>query len=187
MLIEIGDGFRGGLFAMPLLLNPGLVKPNTDPLNDLNYVAAGAVLNSSGIVSHNRQNVAFLARAVDARFIAGARGDNQKNVLKTIVAMHQSKTSKTACTDLLNVGGFDPAGGGLAFLIGAVYRSFDNPEDVVLPDQNDFLLSRARMELEVALSGPGSTHYRHQILAPVDLALAIGVGVRAAMNCCVFR
>ena len=60
MLIKIGNGFKGGLFAMLLILNPCLVKPNSDPLNDLDYAAAGAALISSGIVSHNHQNVAFL-------------------------------------------------------------------------------------------------------------------------------
>ncbi len=168
---------------MPVILNPHLIEPETDALAVLDYAAAGGVLSTSGVVSHNKQDVAFLARAVDTRFIATARGEEQKRVLKTIVAMHRGLTGTTKGTDLLSVGGFDPANGGLAFLIGAVYRAEDDPEEVVLPDSHDFLMSRARLDLEVALGGHRSTHYRHQVLAPVNLGCAIGYGVSAAMSC----
>jgi hypothetical protein len=180
---DLGSTFKGGLFAMPVLLHPQLLTPGVDPLADLNYEAVGQVLHSTGVLSHKRQDVTFLARAVDARFISSARGDMQKSVLKTLVAMHRSLPAYQDGMELFRLGGFDPSGGGLVFLIGAVYRQVIDPLPVCLPDPGEFLISRARFEIEVALGGGGCSFYRHQVLAPFTLSKAIGEGVTSAVRC----
>lgn len=179
---NLGSAFKGGLFAIPVLLHPQLLKPGIEPLAALDYEAVGRVLHKSGILSHKSQDVTFLARAVDARFVSSARGDIEQPVLKTLVSMHRSLPTGDGA-ELFRIGGFDPAGGGLVFLIGAVYRQVVDPLPVFLPEENDFLLSRTRFELEVAIGGGGSSLYRHQVLPPFTLSRAIGQGVSAAVRC----
>lgn len=181
--IKLESTFKGGLFAFPVLLHPQLLKPGTDPLANLDYEAVGRVLHATGVLSHKEQDVTFLARAVDARFISAARGEMRHSVLKALVSMHRSLPAAVEARELFRIGGFDPAGGGLVFLIGAVYRRLVDPQPVVLPDENDFLLSRARFELEVALGGSDSRLYRHQVLPPFTLAKAIANGVSATVRC----
>lgn len=181
--INLESTFKGGLFAIPVLLHPQLLKAGTDPLASLDYEAVGRVLQSTGILSHREQDVTFLARAVDARFISSARGEMRHSVLRALVGMHRSLPASVDGQELFRIGGFDPAGGGLVFLIGAAYRQIIDPLPVYLPDENDFLLSRARFELEVALGGSDNSLYRHQVLPPFTLSKAIAKGVGAAVRC----
>ena len=181
--IKLESTFKGGLFALPVLLHPQLLKPGTDPLANLDYEAVGRVLHATGVLSHKDQDVTFLARAVDARFISAARGEMRHSVLKALVSMHRSLPAAVEAQELFRIGGFDPAGGGLVFLIGAVYRRLVDHLPVFVPDENDFLLSRARFELEVALGGSDSSLYRHQVLPPSTLTKAIAEGVRATVRC----
>lgn len=168
---------------MPVLLHPQLLVPGVEPLAALNYEAVGQVLHSTRVLSHERQDVTFLARAVDASFISSVRGDMQNAVLKTLVAMHRSLPVQQGGHEVFRLSGFDPTGGGLVFLIGAVYRQVIDPLPVCLPEPGEFLLSRARLEIEVALGGGESSFYRHQVLAPFTLSRAIGEGVTSVVRC----
>lgn len=180
---SLGSTFKGGLFAIPILLHPQLIKPGLDPLCGLDCEAVGRVLQETKVLSHKQQDVTFLSRPVDARFVCGARGVASKSVMKTLVSLHRSMPEYANPEDLFHISGFDPSGGGLVFLIGAVYRQIIDPHTVTLPCHDDFLSSRARFAMEIALSGAGAGMFRHQVLAPMTLSKAIAEGVSAAVRC----
>jgi hypothetical protein len=72
----------------------------------------------------------------------------------------------------------------LVFLLGAVYRRAADPAPIFLTDAADFLTSRHRLDMEVALSGgEGHLHYRHQLLPPFALSQAIAEGLGVGVRC----
>lgn len=190
--IELLDNYRGGIFAMPVLLHPQGVRNSAvgghesmgvDPLRRLDYEAVGTVLHKSGLLSKDGQNATFLAHAVDASFVSSSRGEAQGGLMKALVTLHQSLPSTDDLLKLFRISGFDPNGGGLVFIFGLVYRHAADLRPIYLPDPNEFLFSRERLDIEIALSGNQPGMYRHQVLAPYPLSTAIAQGVATAVSC----
>lgn len=190
--IDLLNNYRGGIFAMPVLLNPQSVKTygenghdvvGGDPLRRLDYEAVGAVLHKSGLLSKDGQNATFLAHAVDASFVSSSRGEAQAGLMKALVTLHQSLPSTDDLLKLFRISGFDPNGGGLVFIFGLVYRHAADLRPIYLPEPNEFLFSRERLEIELALGGNQSGMYRPQVLAPYPLSTAIAQGVASAVSC----
>lgn len=166
---------------MPLLLSPDLFTRKGWSVNKLNYDAPGKIFHESGIMSHKGQDVTFLARAVDASFVSNVRRE-EFNVIKTLVSLHRSLPSIEVAEDLFRLNGFDFSGGGLVFLLGAVYRRASDPSPLYLPDSADFLTSYYRQSMETSLSGEENIHYRHQLMQPVPLSIAIAEGLRMGVR-----
>lgn len=190
--IDLLNNYRGGIFAMPVLLNPQSLRAyggsghdvvGGDPLRRLDYEAVGTVLHKSGLLSKDGQNATFLAHAVDASFVSSSRGEAQAGLMKALVTLHQSLPSTDDLLKLFRISGFDPNGGGLVFIFGLVYRHAADLRPIYLPEPNEFLLSRERLEIELALCGNQSGMYRPQVLAPYPLSTAIAQGVASAVSC----
>lgn len=181
-LFSLKPTYRGRLFAIPILLHPQLLNAGVNPLAGLDYQALGQVMSETKVLSPEDQGLTLLSRVVDAHFVCRARGDKRKSLLKTLVSLHQSMPEFSNPEDLGGIRGFNPAGGGLVFLIGAVYRRIIDPLPVTLPYPDDFLASRARFDMELALGGGKPGLFRHQIYAPVLPSTAITYGLSEAMQ-----
>lgn len=181
--VELGQSYRGGLFAMPVLLHPQLLASSGDPLATVDTEAIGKALQLTGVISNEGQDATFLSRVVDASFVCSSRGEMQKPMMKALIAMHRSLPSWKKHAEIFKLSGYDHASGGLVFLLGVVYRRSTDPRPVFLPDPQSFLFSQERFALERALGGAVPSMYRHQILAPFTLSKAIGEGLSAAVEC----
>lgn len=177
---------------MPVLLNPQGLRAyggdghdvmGGDPLRRLDYEAVGTVLHKSGLLSKDGQNATFLAHAVDASFVSSSRGEAQPGLMKALVTLHQSLPSSDDILKHFRISGFDPHGGGLVFIFGLVYRHASDLRPIYLPEPNEFLFSRERLDIEVALCGSQPGMFRHQVLAPYPLSTAIAQGVASAVSC----
>jgi hypothetical protein len=173
--------YKGALFAMPLLLSPDLFTRVGWSIEKLDYHALANVFHESGVLSNQGQDTTFLARAVDASFVSSARREEQ-NVLQTLVSLHRSLPSIELAEELFRLNCFDFGGGGLVFLLGAVYRRASDPAPLYLPESAEFLTSRERLSMETSLSGAENLHYRHQLLPPVPLSHAIADGLRVGVR-----
>lgn len=181
-LFSLKPTYRGGLFAIPVLLHPQLLNPGGAPLAGLDHQALRSVLSETKVLSPEDQGLTLLPHVVDAHLVCRARGDKRQSLLKTLVSLHQSMPEFSNPEDLSGIRGFNPAGGGLVFLIGAVYRRIIDPLPVTLPYPDDFLASRARFDMEHALGGGKPGLLRHQIFAPVLPSTAIAYGLSEAMQ-----
>lgn len=173
--------YKGALFAMPLLLSPDLFTRKGWSLDKLDYEALGAIFHESGVMSNKGQDVTFLARAVDASFVSNARRE-EFNILRTLVSLHRSLPTIELAEEIFRLNCFDYAGGGLVFVLGAVYRRASDASPLYLPESSDFLTSHHRLSMETSLSGAENLHYRHQLLPPVPLSNAIAAGLSVGVR-----
>jgi hypothetical protein len=178
---NLDKAYRGALFAWPVLLNPTMLTSRSWSLRQLGFDGLGETLMENHFMSHHGQAMTFLASAVDASFVSSARAD-ELAVLRMLVSLQNSLPSVDLAHELFRINEFDVRGGGLLFIVGAIYRKATDPRPLFMPDPEEFLVSKERLEMEVALVD-GGPHYRHQILPALPLSQAIAEGLRMGVQC----
>lgn len=178
---SIDAAYRGAMFAWPVLLNPTRVATPGWSLRQLGVNELGQCLSDSRAMSHAGQQVTFLASAVDASFVSNARA-NEVDVIRMLVSLQQSLPSVCLPHDIFRINPFDVGGGGLVFIIGAIYRKANDDRELFLPEPDEFLVSKERLSMEIALSN-GDPHYRHQMLPAFPLSQAVAEGLRMGVQC----
>jgi hypothetical protein len=178
---RLDTGYRGALFAWPVLMNPSRVAIRNWSLDQLGFDRLGESLTDNRFMTHQGQGMTFLASAVDASFVSSARAD-ESSVLRMLVSLQKSLPSVELARELFRINHFDVAGGGLVFIIGAIYRKASDPRPLFIPDAEEFLVSKERLSMETAL-GNGEPHSRHQILPAFPLSKAIAEGLRMGVQC----
>lgn len=169
------------MFAWPVLLSPTLVSQRGWSLDKLGVQELGDVLTEDRFLCHEGQSLTFLANAVDASFVSSARA-KEVDVMRMLVSLQNSLPLAGLTDDIFNFNPFDHHGGGLVFILGTIYRKARDKRALSLPDPNEFLLSKERLAMEVALSN-GVPHYRHQILPAFPLSQAVAQGLRSGVQC----
>lgn len=178
---RLDTAYRGAMFAWPVLLNPTRVATRDWSLNQLGIDELGQCLTDNRFMSHDGQEVTFLASAVDASFVSSARA-NEVDVMRMLVSLQHSLPSVYLPHDIFRINHFDVGGGGLVFIVGVIYRKPRDNRALFLPDADEFLVSKERLSMEIALSN-GDQHYRHQILPAFPLSQAVAEGLRMGVRC----
>jgi hypothetical protein len=173
--------YRGAMFAWPVLINGSLVSTRGWSLDQLGILEMGSYLNTNRFLCHEAQGVTFLASAVDASFVSSARS-NEVDVMRMLVSLQNSFPLTNLSSEIFRISPFDVAGGGLVFIVGSVYRKAKDLRQLFLPDPDEFLVSKERLAMEVALSN-GDLHYRHQILPAFPISKAVAEGLRSGVQC----
>lgn len=180
-LFQLNANYRGAMFAWPVLLNPSLVSQRGWSLDKLGVQELGDVLTDDQFLCHEGQGLTFLANVVDASFVSSARA-KEVDVMRMLVSLQNSLSLASFADDFFNFTPFDHKGGGLVFILGTIYRKARDKRALFLPDPDEFLLSKERLAMEVALSN-GVPHYRHQMLPAFPLSEAVAQGLRSGVQC----
>lgn len=178
---QLDEAYRGAMFAWPVLINGTRISNRGWSLEQLGIHELGGYLSSNRFLCHEGQGLTFLASAVDASFVSNARS-NEVDVMRMLVSLQNRLPMTNLSSEIFKISPFDVAGGGLVFIIGTVYRKARDPRSLFLPDTDEFLVSKERLAMEVALSN-GDPHYRHQILPAFPISKAIAEGLRTGVQC----